>query len=114
MKTRIVALPLLALASLTSAHADTLTQCVDLDASWQLARARNAVLLKHDRSHYRLDLQSACKDLNTSGKLEITAEQRKNRLCPSGSEIVTSRDRCAVSAIQDIDANAFERARRTR
>lgn len=111
---RIAATSLLLFASLSTAHAQAITECVDLDASWKVARGSNAVLLRHDKAHYRLDLQPGCKGLKSSNKLEISAEQRSNRLCPSGSEVTTATGNCAVSAIEPINYNEFERARRER
>jgi hypothetical protein len=95
--------------------AQALDACIDLDRSSQIARGYDSILLKHGEDRYRLRLQDGCSsDLRASPTLEVVAEQRKNRLCPSGTHIRTRRGDCAVAGIETIDADAFERYRRHR
>lgn len=98
----------------TQARAQMPHACVDLDRSWQTARAFGALLLKHGQAHYRLHFSQGCGDLGSSQILEISAGQRPNRLCPSGNRIRTARSSCEVTRVEPIDEAAFKRYRRYR
>jgi hypothetical protein len=102
-----------------SAHAkqaDALSECVDLAQGNQIVRSGggNHFLLKDGDSHYKVSLSRNCGSLPTASKIAIKTGEQVNRLCPTGTVVVTNRDSCSVGEVTPVDAEEFARQQRRR
>ena len=106
---RLALLCLLTIA--TPALAAGPSECIPLNAKSQLARARGAVLIKHEDQRYLLRLESDCRSVVDARHLRIVTGDKQHLLCPQGSEAASRLRRCPIASIESIDAAGFERAR---
>lgn len=97
-------------------EAGAITECVDLAQGNQIVRSGggNHFLLKDGDSHYKVEFSRGCGSLPTASKITIKTGEQVNRLCPSGTVVVTNRDSCSVGAVSPVDAEEFARQQRRR
>ena len=115
-------IPLLSLAPLllaagaaaAASPADRLADCVDLGAGHQAFRYGNQALLVADGdAHYKLAFGvSGCDALMASAGYTISTDGQPNRLCPSGTQVVTRASACAVRDVMRIAPEDYARYQR--
>jgi hypothetical protein len=86
-----------------------LTDCVDLGANQEIVRSGGAqsMLLRDGDAHYLVGFRGDCGALATATSIEIRTEGTANRLCPTGTTVITNRSNCSVAKVEAIDADEF-------
>jgi len=107
-------------ASMPSAYADSrnqpLSDCVDIAPQRQVARYGSQYLLVKDGdAHYRIGFGGSCSAISMSTQVQIRTDRQDNRLCPSGTRIITRGDSCTVRTVVLISEDEYAKyARRGR
>ena len=114
-----IAFALLCVAA-SSAHAadrkQPLSDCVDLAPERQMARFGSQYLLVKDgQAHYRVGFGGDCSAISLSTQIWIRTGDQDNRLCPSGTRVLSKRDSCTVRSVVPISRDDYDSyARRPR
>lgn len=100
----------LAATAASAFAAEPLPGCIDLGAGHVVRRAGDdAVAIRDGERYYRAQMRNGCSDLGYSSRFTISTDRQEARLCPQGSKLTTERDRCSISRVETIDAQAFKR-----
>jgi hypothetical protein len=107
-----IAIALLSGVAFASAHAagnEDLSDCVDLSSQHETARFGSQYLLVKDgESHYRLGFGGSCGEIAISTRVQLRAEGKDGRICPSGTTVRTKRGSCTVRGVASISAEQYE------
>lgn len=89
--------------------------CHTLSDNHQAARKGNeALLVKDGDTHLELGFNGSCRATTLSSKVNIATGGQANVVCASGTEVRSRTDRCSVSRVTPITAEAFQRHARRR
>ncbi|MFT3668332.1 MAG: hypothetical protein QM795_07070 [Pseudoxanthomonas sp.] len=109
-------LALLGLASNAFAASanEPVTECVDLGARQDIVRTGSGqqIFLRDGQSQYRIGFARACNSVQTTSSIKISTDGQDNRLCPSGTKVITKEANCEVNAVEVITAEEFAKRKK--
>ncbi|PPJ42699.1 MULTISPECIES: hypothetical protein [unclassified Pseudoxanthomonas] len=104
-------LALLGLASNAFAASanEPVTECIDLGARQDIVRAGSGqqIFLRDGQAQYRIGFARACSSIQITSSIKISTDGQENRLCPSGTKVITKEANCDVNAVELISAEEF-------
>jgi len=91
-----------------SSHHQPLPGCVDLGPDRQMTRFGSQYLLVKDGdAHYRIGFNGSCSAISLSTKVQLRTGDQDNRLCPSGTRVLTRQDSCMAQGVVVIDEEEY-------
>lgn len=109
-------LALLGLASIafTASASESVNECVDLGSDQEIVRAGSGqqIFLRDGQTHYRIGFARTCNSIQVTSSIKIRAEGQENRLCPSGTKVITREANCDVSVVEPISAEEFTKRKK--
>jgi hypothetical protein len=99
----------LAIAPSAAFAGEAITDCVELGSDQEIVRAGGSqqFLLRNGSDHYRVSFAHGCDSIRTTPRIDISAEDQANRLCPTGTRVKTSRDTCRVASVEIMTNEEF-------
>jgi hypothetical protein len=109
---RTIAFAMLCASSMSSAYAGNrnqpLSDCVDLAPGSQMTRFGSQYLLVKDGdAHYRIGFNGNCSAISLTTQVKLRTGDQDNRLCPSGTRVLTKRDSCTARDVVLVDEDAY-------